>query len=75
MFRFTIPNCIVFIQELVFRTNTIVFLYIIIILLIIRVIKTKFKIYEWQRATASGIFATVRTRLCKCATASDVFGG
>jgi hypothetical protein len=33
--------------------ETALFLYIIIILLIIRVIKVKFKIYEWQRVTGS----------------------
>jgi hypothetical protein len=32
------------------------FFYIIIILLIIRVIKVKFKIYEWQCVTVSGVF-------------------
>jgi hypothetical protein len=35
------------------------FLYIIIIviiLLIIRMIKVNFEIYEWQRATGSGVF-------------------
>jgi hypothetical protein len=32
------------------------FLYIIIILLIIKVIKIKFKIYEWQRVTCSDVF-------------------
>jgi hypothetical protein len=32
------------------------FFYIIIILLIMRVIKVKFKIYEWQRATVSDVF-------------------
>jgi hypothetical protein len=53
------------------------FLYIIIILLIIRMIKAKFKIYEWQRATSSGAFASrhCQWHLCKRATASGVFGG
>jgi hypothetical protein len=42
------------------------FLYIIIIiiiLLIIRVIKINFKIYEWQRATSSGVEQTCH---CQC---------
>jgi hypothetical protein len=52
------------------------FVYIIIILLIIRVIK-KIEIYEWQRATDSGVEQTrhcqwrLCVKQCKRATGSD----
>jgi hypothetical protein len=45
-------------------------------LYIIRVIKVKFKIYEWQHATTSGVEQTRHCQWCllsKCVTDSDVF--
>jgi hypothetical protein len=60
--------------------NFLYIIIIIIILLIIKVIKSNFEIYEWQRATGSDVeqIRYCQWRLCvkqcKRATDSGVFG-
>jgi hypothetical protein len=72
-------DAVAFITKQVNPKLAVFFLYIIIILLIIRVIKAKFEIYEWQRVINGGAEQTrhcqwrLCIKQCKYATDNDAF--